>query len=407
MKNLILFIQLIFIVVFSSFAQTDYLNDNVLYKTLYPKDLYEFIKNNPNALLIDVRSPGEYSDTSRYGSLNIGRLKNAINIPIDSLEKNLSKLMLDKDKTIILYCSHSQRSRRVGKTLAENGFRSVYNLNGGMSWMNQADTIDFPGKTDLLKNSIPFKSLSAEDTYNLIKEKKGLVIIDVRPVDQYNSSDTVEANNIGRIKNSINIPESDNKIEIAKIEKYRDRDLLIYDSNGALSFHVARFLNESGIKNIYTILGGLSSFIGIDKSTNSMRKEILELAPRYQLLNVKESIDLFTSNKDVKIIDVRPTDEFNNLSKHSWKKIGRLKHSVNLQPDGASLQSQEIPKDKDAIIFVYGTDKTAHFSKLLTDAGYINVNCLATSFWSFIFTYANVPGFGNIRDVMENYEGLY
>ena len=358
-------------------------------------------------MLIDVRSPGEYSDTSKYGSLNIGRLKNAINIPIDSLDNQLSKLKSEIDKPIVLYCSHSQRSRRVGKTLVEAGFKNVYNLNGGMSWMNQADTNNFPGKKELLENALPFKSISAEDARTLIKENKKLVIIDIRAASEYNSKDTIESNNFGRIKKSINLPEANNKIDLTKIEKYRDRDILIYDGNGALSYHVARYLTDNGFKNVYTILGGVYSFIGNDKSTSSMRKELLECTPRYNLVNVKESIDLLTSEKTVKIIDVRTSDEFNNLAKQPWKKIGRLKNSVNLQPDEASLASKEIPNEKDAFIFVYESDKAATFCKMLSTKGYKNVYCLSPGFWSFIYTYANVPGFEHIKDLLENYEGLY
>lgn len=407
MKKLLITIQLTVLVNFLSIAQLDYLNDNAIYKTLYPKNLNEFLISNPNALLIDVRSPGEFSDTSRYGSLNIGRLKNSINIPIDSIEKQLSKLKSEIDKPIILYCSHSQRSRRVGRTLIEKGFKHVYNLNGGMSWMNQADTNNFPGKKELIEYSLPFKSISAEETRSLIKEKKKLVIIDIRPVSEYISKDTIESNNFGRIKKSINIPEANRKIDLTKIEKYRDRDILIYDGNGALSYHVARYLTENGFKNVYTILGGIYSFIGNDKSTSAMRKEVLERTPRYNLLNVKESIDLLTSKQKVKIIDIRSPDEFNNLAKQPWEKIGRLKNSVNLQPNEASLTSNEIPKEKNAIIYVYGSDEATLFCKLLCDKGYENVYCLSTGFWSFIYTYANVSGFGNVKDLMENYEGLY
>lgn len=392
---------------FLSIAQLDYINDNVIYKTLYPKDLNEFLISNPGTLLIDVRSPGEYSDTSRYGSLNIGRLKNAINIPIDSLEKQLSKLESEIDRPIIVYCSHSQRSRRVSKTLVEKGFKNVYNLNGGMSWMIQAETVDFPGKQELLEHSLPFKSISANEILTLILEKKKLVIIDVRTVSEYKSRDTIESNNFGRIKKSINIPEANNRIDLAKIEKFRDRDILIYDSNGALSYHVARYLTENGFKNVYTIAGGIYSLVGNYKSTSAMRNELLERTPRYKLLNVKESIDLLTSKQQVKIIDIRSSDEFNNLAKQSWKKIGRLKSAVNLQPNEASLKSSEIPKEKDALIYVYGSDEATLFCKLLSDKGYKNVYCLSTGFWSFIDTYANVPGFGNIKDLIENYEGLY
>ena len=118
-------------------------------------------------------------------------------------------------------------------------------------------------------------------------------------------------------------------------------------------------------------------------------------------------IDLLNSKKKVKIIDIRSSDEFNNLADRPWKKIGKLKNSVNLQPIEASLKSCEIPKEKDAIIYVYGSDEATLFCKMLSDKGYKNVYCLSTSFWSFIYTYANVPGFESIKGLMENYEGLY
>ncbi|MBL0083748.1 MAG: hypothetical protein IPP37_15625 [Saprospiraceae bacterium] len=393
MKKLIPFLLITVMVNFSSIAQLDYIHDNVIYKTLYPRDLKEFLISNPNVQLVDVRSPGEYSDTSRYGSLNIGRLRNSINIPIDSIEKQLSKLKSEIEKPIILYCSHSQRSRRVSKILVERGFKNVYNLNGGMSWMNQADLINFPGKKELLENSLPFKSISAEDTRTLIKEKKKLVIIDIRTVSEYKSKDTIESNNFGRIKKSINIPEVDKKIDLAKIKKYRDRDILIYDGNGALSYHVARYLTESGFKKVNTILGGIYSFIGNDKSTSAMRKELLEKTPRYKLLNVKESIDLLNSKKKVKIIDIRSSDEFNNLANRPWKKIGKLKNSVNLQPIEASLKSCEIPKEKDAIIYVYGSDEATLFAR-----------CLATKVIKMYIAF--LPVFGVLFIHMPIYQDL-
>ena len=57
---------------------------------------------------------------------NIGRLKGAINVSIDSVEKHFNDLKAYKNKTILVYCSHSQRSRVVSKFLADSGFKKAF-----------------------------------------------------------------------------------------------------------------------------------------------------------------------------------------------------------------------------------------------------------------------------------------
>ncbi|MBK7008723.1 MAG: hypothetical protein IPH36_08850 [Saprospiraceae bacterium] len=140
-------------------------------------------------------------------------------------------------------------------------------------------------------------------------------------------------------------------------------------------------------------MGGIYSFIGNDKSTSAMRKELLEKTPRYKLLNVKESIDLLNSKKKVKIIDIRSSDEFNNLANRPWKKIGKLKNSVNLQPIEASLKSCEIPKENDAIIYVYGSDEATLFAR-----------CLATKVIKMYIAF--LPVFGVLFIHMPMYQDL-
>ena len=106
----------IFLVAASS-AQLPFKFDD-RYKTIYATDLCKMLQKNPDIVLIDVRSPGEYSDTSQYASLNQGHLKGAINLDIEAIKKDPGVMNPYKDKTIVLYCSHSQRSRRVSKLLS-------------------------------------------------------------------------------------------------------------------------------------------------------------------------------------------------------------------------------------------------------------------------------------------------
>jgi rhodanese-related sulfurtransferase len=74
------------------------------------------------ATILDVRSKGEYST---------GHIKGSINIPLDELENNLSKLK--KDKVIITCCASGMRSGIAKNKLENKGFQKVYN---GGSWKN-------------------------------------------------------------------------------------------------------------------------------------------------------------------------------------------------------------------------------------------------------------------------------
>ena len=87
-----------------------------------------------NVVFLDVRTPAEFNGTAQD---KFGAIKNAINIPIQELDKRLSELDQYKGKQIIVYCSHSRRSPQASWVLTQNGFTKVANMAGGMSeWEN-------------------------------------------------------------------------------------------------------------------------------------------------------------------------------------------------------------------------------------------------------------------------------
>src|ERR1700752_2776617 len=96
---------------FAAGAQQLQIYDNTNYKAIYFKEACDLIAKNPNLVILDVRSPGEYADTSRFVGSRIGRLKGAVNVSIDSVEKHFKDLQAYKGRPILVYCSHSQRSR--------------------------------------------------------------------------------------------------------------------------------------------------------------------------------------------------------------------------------------------------------------------------------------------------------
>ena len=74
------------------------------------------------AILIDVRTPGEYQD---------GHIPGVANIPLDELEKRIGEI--PKDKKVVLICRTGNRSAQGTKFLRSKGMSNVFNSTGGMS----------------------------------------------------------------------------------------------------------------------------------------------------------------------------------------------------------------------------------------------------------------------------------
>ncbi len=109
---------------------------SVKHRSIAANEICDYIKKHPDAILLDVRTKAEFEGKSRPKS---GTLKNAINIPVQELENKLSSISQLKDKEILVYCSHSQRSPRASYMLTQNGFANVVNMDGGMSRVSDTE----------------------------------------------------------------------------------------------------------------------------------------------------------------------------------------------------------------------------------------------------------------------------
>nr|WP_315145546.1 thioredoxin domain-containing protein [uncultured Flavobacterium sp.] len=114
-KFLIVFIS---ISIFSCKGQT---SKNVI--NTDPKSFSEKITATPNAQIIDVRTPQEFAG---------GHIDKAINIDWlgDNFEANVQKL--DKTKPVFVYCKTNNRSQIAAKKMEELGFKTIYNMQGGL-----------------------------------------------------------------------------------------------------------------------------------------------------------------------------------------------------------------------------------------------------------------------------------
>ena len=81
-------------------------------------------KHDKDLIILDVREPKDF---------NNGHLLNAINIPIEDIDKRMDELRNYKSKDIIVYCNTGRKSAEVAEKLVEHGFTDVTNTVDGVS----------------------------------------------------------------------------------------------------------------------------------------------------------------------------------------------------------------------------------------------------------------------------------
>ncbi|MEO8400239.1 MAG: rhodanese-like domain-containing protein [Gammaproteobacteria bacterium] len=94
------------------------------------QELAALRQKNADFLLLDVRNPDEYAICHLGGKL----------IPILEFPAHLHEL--NPDQQIIIHCHAGGRSRRAVAFLMQNGFKSVFNLKGGITaWAKEIDPL--------------------------------------------------------------------------------------------------------------------------------------------------------------------------------------------------------------------------------------------------------------------------
>ncbi|ASW75469.1 rhodanese-like domain-containing protein [Chryseobacterium piperi] len=80
------------------------------------------IINSSDVTLVDVRVPEQYKE---------GSAKNAVNIPLAEIEKNID--FFKKQQKVVVFCNKGIQADQAMKILKKNGVENVYD---GTSWKN-------------------------------------------------------------------------------------------------------------------------------------------------------------------------------------------------------------------------------------------------------------------------------
>lgn len=90
---------------------------------------YEKKMTQPEVQLVDVRTPEEFNE---------GHLENAINIDVTADDFDAKVASLDKEKPVMVYCKSGGRSAKASARLKELGFKTISDLEGGITnWKSE------------------------------------------------------------------------------------------------------------------------------------------------------------------------------------------------------------------------------------------------------------------------------
>jgi uncharacterized membrane protein YdjX (TVP38/TMEM64 family)/rhodanese-related sulfurtransferase len=99
-------------------------------------DLLEQRKRSPEPIVIDVRTPAEFSGP-------LGHIRGARNIPVGELSAAVQRIAEMKNAAIVMVCKTDKRSANGAALLRDAGFERVSVLRGGMeNWKRLGDPVE-------------------------------------------------------------------------------------------------------------------------------------------------------------------------------------------------------------------------------------------------------------------------
>ena len=127
LKNLMVLALSVSLVIGAALTGGCVLDETAAIKDITPQEAFTLIQdnqNNPDFVIIDVRTPQEFVAEHIENATNIDFYSEAFRDMLNTLDKN---------KTYLVYCRTGGRSGSALDIMAELNFQKVYNILGGIN----------------------------------------------------------------------------------------------------------------------------------------------------------------------------------------------------------------------------------------------------------------------------------
>ena len=353
-------------------------------------DAFKEILDTGEAVLIDVREEGEYSE---------GHIPGAVNIPIRTLAQNLDKI--PTDKPVMVYCASGHRAGMATSALRTLGYDNVRAYPPGWKGWTAAeeeisteamegDTYEMPeidpalvATVDGFLSTIPdgFLSLgTAEKLQDALDN--GAVLIDVREESEYAD---------GAIPGAINIPIRTLAQNLDQIPT--DAPVVVYCASGFRAALSTAALQEMGYTNVRSFPPGYGGWEAAQGESGDVPAEV-EAAVESDMDIVAQvdaylssipdgfmsvgSLDNFKNmleNTDVYVVDVREESEYTE---------GHVPGAVNIPIRTLADNLDMIPADQPVVVYCASGHRAGMATTALRELGYDNVKAFPAGWkgWS-------------------------
>ena len=107
-------------------------------KQLASKDIKEYLKVEPNKILLDVRTQEEWNQFGRPDGEKLGLKTYFLTIQDENFVNDFKKLSISQDCEILSICKSGERSQFVAELLTKENYKSV-NISDGFDGWNSSD----------------------------------------------------------------------------------------------------------------------------------------------------------------------------------------------------------------------------------------------------------------------------
>ena len=328
---LILALVLPLAIPFAAFAQGDPVLDALTayngnlpagYGNVTVDDLAVEMIENPELLIVDVRTPEEYVE---------GHLEGAINISLRELGQNLD-LLPNLDEEMVVYCGSGWRSALGMTSLQVLGYTNVRNMKGGIKTWNAeeyATTTDefmveastapdiapeLVAAVDAQLSALPsnWSGVGAEDLNVELIDNPPDLIIDVRTPGEWDEA--------GYVPGAVLMPLQELVSFVDELPAEMDANIVVYCKAGHRGNMAATMLRTLGYTSVRNLSGGFTAWAGAELPVEMAEKvDVVNAA----LVGYNESLPAGYGNvavgdlavemiddPELLIVDVRQPEEY-------------------------------------------------------------------------------------------------
>jgi rhodanese-related sulfurtransferase len=361
------------------------------------EDLNLALAENPDLILIDVRTPGELDEK---GIIAVEG-QELLTIPMESFVDDMAMWPADKDAEIVIYCGSGHRSTMAMTILLSNGYTSVTSLSGGFGGWKEAGYATVGGQPTLvdgyntmLASMTGYNTVKADDLLVELAEDTPPFLLDVR------SAAELEEN--GHIEGATHIPLNELAQHLDLLPGY-DTPIVTYCGSGWRATIAMTALHGMGWTNVRALKTTFADWVAagnpvVEGIPEPMVLDVVQVGegltgPVDTAVNiakdtgwgVKKAEDLnvaLVDNPDIILIDVRRAEE---LAEKGVIAV-ESQELVAIPLESFLAEKAMWPADKGAEIVVYcgsGHRSTMAMTMLLTE-GYTNVTSLKGGFGGWV-----------------------